>query len=146
MPRKATTKAAAATKATVEETVKTTPVKAEETGKKAPVKKTTTKKTTTTARKTTAKKAVKAVTKKVNLQFAGKDIANPIGTILSAAMMLKYSFNMSKESDEIEKAVSNVLDKGYRCGDIMSHDDNQELKLVGCSEMGKLIVDEIISK
>ena len=75
MPRKATTKAAAATKATVEETVKTTPVKAEETGKKAPVKKTTTKKTTTTARKTTAKKAVKAVTKKVNLQFAGKDIA-----------------------------------------------------------------------
>ena len=57
MPRKATTKAAAATKATVEETVKTTPVKAEETGKKAPVKKTTTKKTTTTARKTTAKKA-----------------------------------------------------------------------------------------
>ena len=78
--------------------------------------------------------------------IAGKDIANPIGTILSAAMMLKYSFNMSKESDEIEKAVSNVLDKGYRCGDIMSHDDNQELKLVGCSEMGKLIVDEIISK
>ena len=70
MPRKATTKATAATKATVEETVKTTPVKAEETGKKAPVKK-----TTTTARKTTEKKAVKAVTKKVNLQFAGKDIA-----------------------------------------------------------------------
>ena len=69
MPRKATTKAAAATKATVEETVKTTPVKAEETGKKAPVKKTTTKKTTTTARKTTEKKAVKAVTKKVNLQL-----------------------------------------------------------------------------
>lgn len=71
--------------------------------------------------------------------IAGQDKANPIGTILSAAMMLRYSFDMPKEADDIENAVSKVLDRGYRTGDIMS----EGMKLVGCREMGDLIADEI---
>ena len=74
--------------------------------------------------------------------IAGKDIANPIGMILSAAMMLKYSFDMNEESDAIEKAVYDVLEAGYRCADIMSS-DNSALKKVGCREMGQLIVDQL---
>ena len=70
--------------------------------------------------------------------IAGKDIANPIGTILSAAMMLRYSFDMEKEADCIENAVYSVLDGGYRTSDIMS-DGDEGLKQVGCSEMGSLI-------
>ena len=61
--------------------------------------------------------------------IAGKDIANPIGTILSAAMMLRFSFDMPKEADAIEKAVSAYLDEGYRTADIMSAGKIQ----VGCS-------------
>lgn len=68
--------------------------------------------------------------------IAGKDLANPIGTILAAAMMLKYSFDMDKESEEIENAVAGVLDAGYRTGDIMSPGKTQ----VGCQKMGDLIV------
>ena len=68
--------------------------------------------------------------------IAGKDLANPIGTILAAAMMLKYSFDMDKESEEIENAVASVLDAGYRTGDIMSPGKTQ----VGCQKMGDLIV------
>ena len=71
--------------------------------------------------------------------IAGQDIANPIGTILSAAMMLKYGFDMEKESNAIENAVSDVLDKGYRCADIMS----DGCKKVGCSEMGRLIIENL---
>ena len=67
--------------------------------------------------------------------IAGQDIANPVGTILSAAMMLRYSFDMAAEADAIEKAVSDYLDAGYRTADIMS--DGR--KKVGCSECGKLI-------
>ena len=52
--------------------------------------------------------------------IAGQDIANPIATILSAAMMLRYSFDLDKEADEIEKAVKAVLADGYRTVDIMS--------------------------
>jgi 3-isopropylmalate dehydrogenase len=77
--------------------------------------------------------------------IAGKDIANPIGTILSAAMMLRFSFNMEKEADSIEKAVSELLDDGYRTGDIMPS-DVEEAKLckkIGCSECGKLIAERI---
>lgn len=70
--------------------------------------------------------------------IAGKDIANPIGTVLSAAMMLKYSFDMSEESDAIEKAVYDVLEQGYRCADIMPT-DGTACKKVGCHEMGQLI-------
>ncbi|MBQ8178004.1 MAG: 3-isopropylmalate dehydrogenase [Clostridia bacterium] len=73
--------------------------------------------------------------------IAGKDIANPIGTILSAAMMLKYSFDMAEEADAIEKAVSVALDQGFRTADIMQEGDN--LTLVGCSEMGKAIRNNI---
>ena len=74
--------------------------------------------------------------------IAGMDIANPIGTILSAAMMLRFSFDMSKEADSIEAAVSAVLDEGYRTSDIMPADE-AGCKKIGCSEMGKLIVENI---
>ena len=71
--------------------------------------------------------------------IAGQDIANPIGTILSAAMMLRYSFDLAAEADAIEAAVSRVLDAGYRTGDIFS----PGCKKVGCSEMGKLILEQL---
>ena len=71
--------------------------------------------------------------------IAGMDIANPLGTILSAAMMLRYSFDMEKEADLIEAAVNNVLDEGYRTGDIME----DGFKKVSCSEMGTLVADRI---
>ena len=71
--------------------------------------------------------------------IAGQDIANPIATILSAAMMLRYSFDLDKEADEIEKAVKAVLADGYRTIDIMS----DGMKKVGCKEMGQLIIDQI---
>ncbi len=73
--------------------------------------------------------------------IAGKDIANPIGTILSAAMMLRFSFDMPKEADAIENAVSRYLDAGYRTADIMSEGQT----LVGCNKCGELIV-EFLSK
>ncbi len=76
--------------------------------------------------------------------IAGKNIANPIGTILSVAMMLRYAFDMEKEAQVIEKAVSNALDKGYRTADIIS--DKTGLILVGCKEMGEAIRQEIIVK
>lgn len=77
--------------------------------------------------------------------IAGTDTANPIGTILSAAMMLKYSFDMEKESDSIEKAVYDVLEEGIRCADIMPSDKTLALKCkkVGCSAMGSLIANHI---
>lgn len=68
--------------------------------------------------------------------IAGKDIANPVGTILSAAMMLRFSFNMPKEADAIEAAVSAYLDAGYRTADIMSEGMTQ----VGCIQCGDIIV------
>ncbi|MBS7340001.1 MAG: 3-isopropylmalate dehydrogenase [Suilimivivens sp.] len=71
--------------------------------------------------------------------IAGKGIANPIATILSAAMMLRYSFDLDKEADAIEAAVKSVLKKGYRTVDIMSEGCTQ----VGCKEMGDLLADEI---
>ncbi len=74
--------------------------------------------------------------------IAGMDIANPIGTILSAAMMLKYSFDMEQEANAIEKAVSEVLDEGYRTADIMP-DTESGCKKVGCCEMGRLIAEKI---
>ena len=77
--------------------------------------------------------------------IAGMDIANPIGTILSAAMMLRYSFDMTAEADAIENAVDKVLTAGYRTGDIMPSDKDEaaRCKKVGCSEMGALIVSNI---
>lgn len=67
--------------------------------------------------------------------IAGQDKANPIATILSVAMMLRYSFDMSSGADMIENAVNAVLAEGYRTGDIMS----EGMKMVSCSEMGDLI-------
>ena len=67
--------------------------------------------------------------------IAGQNKANPIATILSAAMMLRFSFDLDKEADEIEAAVKKVLQAGYRTGDIMS----SGCKLVSCTEMGDLI-------
>ena len=71
--------------------------------------------------------------------IAGQNIANPIGTILSAAMMLRYSFDMAAEADTIEAAVNKVLDDGYRTGDIMQ----EGCKKVFCDQMGDLIAGNI---
>ncbi len=71
--------------------------------------------------------------------IAGMDIANPIGTIMSAAMMLRYSFDMAAEADAIEAAVNKALDDGYRTGDIMQ----DGCKNVKCSEMGSIIAANI---
>ncbi len=71
--------------------------------------------------------------------IAGKDIANPIATILSAAMMLRYSFDLDKEADAIEEAVKKVLEDGFRTGDIYS----DGCEKVGCVKMGDLIAERI---
>ncbi|MCD8391352.1 MAG: 3-isopropylmalate dehydrogenase [Firmicutes bacterium] len=71
--------------------------------------------------------------------IAGKDIANPIAAILSAAMLLRYSLDMTDEPNAVENAVKKVLDKGYRTGDIMS----DGMTKVGCSEMARLIAENI---
>lgn len=71
--------------------------------------------------------------------IAGQNKANPIGTILSAAMMLKYSFGMQAESDAIEQAVNRVLDAGYRTGDIMQAGCTQ----VGCKEMCDAVIEKL---
>jgi 3-isopropylmalate dehydrogenase len=71
--------------------------------------------------------------------IAGQNIANPIATILSAAMMLRYSFDLDKEANVIEEAVNKVLKEGYRTTDIMSDGFTK----VGTSEMGDLIADYI---
>lgn len=71
--------------------------------------------------------------------IAGKDIANPIATILSAAMLLRYSLDMKDEPDAIEASVSKVLDMNYRTGDIMS----DGMTRVGCKKMAELIAENI---
>ncbi len=73
--------------------------------------------------------------------IAGKDLANPLATILSAAMMLRYSFNLEKEAHSIETAVNNVLDQGLRTGDIASRStaSNGE-KIVGTKAMGEAVL------
>ncbi len=67
--------------------------------------------------------------------IAGKGIANPIATILSCAMMLRYSFGLSAEADAIESAVEKALDDGYRTGDIAAKDES----VIGTHEMGEKI-------
>lgn len=71
--------------------------------------------------------------------IAGTDTANPIATILSAAMMLRYSFDLDEEADKIEAAVKQVLKEGYRTGDIFS----DGCKKVGTSEMGDRIAERV---
>ena len=71
---------------------------------------------------------------------AGQNMANPIATILSAAMMLRYSMSLVKEADAVESAVTRVLEAGHRTYDIMEEGRNK----VGTKEMGGLIVDTIL--
>lgn len=71
--------------------------------------------------------------------IAGQNKANPIATILSAAMMLRYSFDLEKEADVIEQAIKEILKEGYRTIDIMSEGKT----LVGTKEMGDLIVNKM---
>lgn len=71
--------------------------------------------------------------------IAGKNIANPIATVLSAAMMLRYSFDLDKEADAVEEAVRKVLKEGYRTADIMSEGCQE----VSCSQMGDLLSERI---
>ena len=71
--------------------------------------------------------------------IAGKNVANPIATILSAAMMLRYSFDLDEEATAVEKAVQSVLTQGYRTVDIMADGCTQ----VGTVEMGDLIAERV---
>ena len=71
---------------------------------------------------------------------AGQNMANPIATILSAAMMLRYSVGLVKEAEAVESAVNRVVEAGYRTYDIMQGGKNK----VGTKEMGGLVVDAIL--
>lgn len=71
--------------------------------------------------------------------IAGMDIANPIATIVSAAMMLEMSFGLTEEAKAINASVDKVLDMGYRTSDIMS----EGMKKVGCKEMAQLIAEKL---
>lgn len=78
--------------------------------------------------------------------IAGKDLANPLATLLSCAMMLRYSFSLEKEAAVIEKAVETVLDAGWRTGDIAGGAAERAKladKLVGTKKMGDLVVEAI---
>ncbi len=70
---------------------------------------------------------------------AGQNMANPIATILSCAMMMRYSLGLAAEADEVERAVNSVLEDGYRTYDIMS----EGMKKVGTKEMGELIASKV---
>ena len=69
--------------------------------------------------------------------IAGKDMANPLALILSAAMMLRYDLDRAEEADILEKSVEAVLDQGLRTADIKQENDG--CKLVGCIEMGEAV-------
>ena len=76
--------------------------------------------------------------------IAGQDIANPLGMVLSAAMMCRYGLNEPEMADIIEDAVADVLAKGYRTGDLMnSSPPGTDLKQVGCAQMGELLLESI---
>ncbi|MEE0877850.1 MAG: 3-isopropylmalate dehydrogenase [Treponemataceae bacterium] len=78
--------------------------------------------------------------------IAGKDIANPLATILSCAMLLRYDFNMEEEARCIESAVEKVLDDGWRTGDIAGSSMEEVKtngKLVGTKKMGDLVIEAI---
>ncbi|MEW6105170.1 MAG: 3-isopropylmalate dehydrogenase [Bacillota bacterium] len=72
--------------------------------------------------------------------IAGKNIANPLATVLSAAMLLRYSLGLDEESRAVEEAVMRVLEKGYRTADVFV----EGTTLVGTAEMGDLLVEEIL--
>ena len=71
--------------------------------------------------------------------IAGKDVANPIATILAAAMMLRDSFGMTEEYAAIERAVEKTLSDGFRTADIMS----EGMKKIGCREMARRIAENL---
>ncbi len=71
--------------------------------------------------------------------IAGLDIANPVATVLSAAMMLRDSFGLAEECYAVERAVERVLEEGYRTADIMS----DGMKKIGCREMARLIAEHV---
>ena len=71
--------------------------------------------------------------------IAGTDKANPLAQVLSAAMMLRYQFGEEEAAAQIEKAVNDALDEGYRTGDIMSDGCTQ----VGCNKMGEILMEKI---
>lgn len=77
--------------------------------------------------------------------IAGKGIANPIATILSGAMMLRYSFDLDQEADAVEGAVRQVLKEGYRTIDIMPQEEGRKSSVVqvGTAEMGDLVAERI---
>lgn len=72
--------------------------------------------------------------------IAGQDIANPLATILSVAMLLRHSFGLTAEADAVENAVQQVLADGYRTGDIMGPGAKEK---VGCAHMGELTAERI---
>ena len=74
--------------------------------------------------------------------IAGKDVANPIATILSAAMMLEVSFELKNEAEKIKKAVEKVLEKGYRTADLYDEKKSGQIK-IGTKEMTEKIIAEI---
>ncbi len=71
--------------------------------------------------------------------IAGKNLANPIATIASFGMALRYSFDMGAEADMLDKAIAGVLAAGLRTGDIMQ----PGMTRVGTAEMGSAILDEL---
>ena len=71
--------------------------------------------------------------------IAGKNLANPLATILSAAMMLRYTFGREEEAERIENAVKKVLSQGYRTGDIYERGTNK----VGTREMGEAVLKNL---
>lgn len=71
--------------------------------------------------------------------IAGQDKANPLAQVLSAAMMMRYQFGEEEIAAALEKAVNDVLDDGYRTGDIMQ----EGMKLVGCQKMGELLLAKL---
>jgi 3-isopropylmalate dehydrogenase len=68
--------------------------------------------------------------------IAGKGVANPLATILSVAMMLRYTFGLEEQAGRVENAVKTVLAQGYRTGDIYEHGANK----VGTKEMGDAVL------
>ena len=79
--------------------------------------------------------------------IAGKDLANPLATILSAAMLLRYSFNLETEAKAVEDAVNAVLNEGWRTGDIAGSklaEVKAAGKLVGTKKMGQLVVEQLL--
>ena len=75
--------------------------------------------------------------------IAGLGIANPIATILSAAMMLRYSFNMQEEADAVEAAVKKTLEDGFRSVDLMPRENAEGLVSQNCAELGDRICERI---